>query len=134
MRGSKAKKLRRERVAKGLPAFAEPVHNFTDLDDNHADRRLKKNRIQWEHQLRQTDPRKQLENRYKWGTVLLYLLSPPVMRPYLEKYVGDPTQEERQAAYEAKMEKFNEDLEARIEADSLSDIERWDREREEAMS
>ncbi len=109
MRGTKAKRLRRERVAKGLPKFKEPIHNFTDLEDTRSDRRLKKNRKRYEHELRQTDYQKQRKTLHNWRVVLLYLFAHKTFRPYLEKFPGDPSQESRMEAYEAMLAKRNEE-------------------------
>jgi len=111
MRGTKAKRLRRERVAQGLPPFAVPEHNITDLEDTHRDRRLKKCRPkEYARQLKESDPKRLGAERRKWSIVLLYLTAPPNFRPYLERFSGDPTQESRQETFEQMMEERNRDL------------------------
>ena len=123
MRGKKAKRLRRERVEAGLPAFAPPVHNITDLEDTHADRRLKtRHPRRYAAEMRESDPQRIMADRRKWSIVMLYLTAPITMKPYLERFDGDPGQEDRQAAWEAHLEELQ------------GDIEKWDLEREEAMS
>jgi hypothetical protein len=106
MRGTKAKRLRRDRVAQGLPAFAVPVHNFTDREDTHRDRRLKKcHPKEYARQLRETDPRTIARKARFWRQVWMYLTAPVEFKPYIDRYPGDTTQEARQQAFEAHLDK-----------------------------
>lgn len=70
MRGTVARRIRRERAAEGLPSKPEPHYNFTDSPDTREERRTKKFRKKrFALEVRESSLRLHMERVNKWNRV-----------------------------------------------------------------
>lgn len=70
MSATVARRIRRERIAAGLPAKPEPTYNLTDLPDTREQRRMKKFRKKLlALQEREASARLHLQHVAKWNRI-----------------------------------------------------------------